>query len=159
LLGALNVSGLGSLADLYCYGNNITNLNVAGCTNLVYLGCEDNNLSTLDVSGLSRLAQLNCYGNFGLTNLNVTGCTNLIKLNFSYTGISGLDVSTCTSLTNVVCGGYITDLASFVTNAAAGGLGAGDSVSFPLLNNSLTEYAKTNQIPELTKRQVSVSYY
>jgi hypothetical protein len=158
-LAALDVSGLVNLSYLYCYENDLSDLNVAGCTNLVYLGCEDNSLKTLDVTGLSRLARLNCYVNFALTNLTLTGCTNLMALNCSSTWLSVLDISTCTSLTNVVCGRYITDLAPFVTNAAAGGLGVGDSVSFPW-DNDLSAHARTNQLPLLTNTyHVSVGYY
>jgi Leucine-rich repeat (LRR) protein len=148
-LGSLDVSGLASLAEVACYQNGITNLNVSGCSNLVYLGCEWSALRTLTVSGLTRLEQLNCYVNFALTNLNLDGCMSLKKLDCSYTSLTNLDISSCTSLTNVICDhAEIRDLAAFVTNAAYGGIGTGDTVQISF--SKLSAQALTNQIPVLT---------
>jgi Leucine-rich repeat (LRR) protein len=58
--------------------------------------------------------------------------------------ISGL---TNLSLVLTLSENDITDLAPLLTNAALGGLGAGDIVT--LFDNPLSDYARTNQIPRL----------
>ena len=95
----------------------------------------NNPLHTLNVSGNISLRFLYCYSTL-LTNLNLDGCTNLTQVYAS--------------------DNQLTDLSSFVSNAAQGGFGPG-AVLF-LENNPLTQYALTNQIPYLTNLDVTVYY-
>jgi hypothetical protein len=54
------------------------------------------------------------------------------------------------------CTNRLTDLSSFVSNAAAGGLGTGDKVF--LYDNPLSSFARTNQIPFLQARGAEVFF-
>ena len=71
LTGALDVSGLTSLAELYCSSNNLDTLDVSGLTGLADLRCSNNNLTELALSGLANLRQLVCNDN-NLTELEFT---------------------------------------------------------------------------------------
>jgi len=90
-----------------------------------------------------------------LTNLHVSGCASLSSLDCSSNQLAILDVSTCPSLASLNCStNLLTDLSSFVANACSGGLGLNDTVY--LQDNPLSEFARTNQIPSLQSRGVTV---
>jgi len=78
-LTALDVSGLTSLQELYCWANQLTELNVQGLTALQKLYCWINQLTELNVQGLTSLQELDCSLN-QLPELNVQGLTALQKL-------------------------------------------------------------------------------
>ncbi len=130
----LDLSACPNLTTLVCSGNPLTNLDLSTCTNLTGLKSEHTQLTYLDVSSCPSLSYLNFWAN-NLTNLNLTGCTNLSSVNLSYN--------------------QLTDLSSLVTNAAQGGLGAGDTVD--LSGNPLSA-SGTNQIPILQFYGVTVYY-
>ena len=84
-------------------------------------------MASLDVSGCTGLRDLFCRNN-KLTSLNLSGCTNLNWVDLMVNQLA--------------------DLSALVTNAAQGGLGAGDTVY--LFGNPLSQYARTNQLFKLT---------
>lgn len=79
LTGALDMSGLTQLKELYCRNNNLTGLNVSGCANLSILDAGVNKLSELDLSDCSGLFVLYCDSN-NLHEINVSKCYWLNEL-------------------------------------------------------------------------------
>jgi hypothetical protein len=79
----------------------------------------------------------------------------LKTLDCSRNNLTNLDISSCTNLTLVNCtSNKLPDIASFITNASRGGLGAGDVIH--LTGNPLSPMAVTNQIPQLQGFGVTV---
>ncbi len=110
LYGALDLSGCAALEELYCSGNNLTELDVSGCTALDYLGCYENNLTELDVTQYTALEYLECSGN-NLTELDVTQNTELDSLFCGRNNLTRLDVTKNTKLWRLDCSGNnITEL-------------------------------------------------
>ena len=152
----LNLSGCTNLQTVYCYNARLTNLNVSGCTGLQSLECASNDLRSLDLSCCVNLQTLYCYDN-RLTNLEVTTCGNLKELHCDNNLLTNVSLSACIGLRIVDCSrNRITDLSSFVANSSRGGLGEGDCVL--LSGNPLNDFARTNQIPYLTNRGVTVQW-
>jgi hypothetical protein len=91
-----------ALIDLYCEGNQLTNLNVSGANALTFLTCNDNQLTSLDVSGATALTFLNCNDN-QLTGLDVSNNLALEDL-FCYNNqLTSLDVSNNLALADLYC--------------------------------------------------------
>ena len=65
------------LTELYCVGNQLTELDVSNNTALMKLYCGKNQLTELDLSQNSKLIDLDC-GNNQLTSLNVDSCAEFI---------------------------------------------------------------------------------
>lgn len=59
------------LTQLYCNGNQLTQIDVSKNTELKVLVCAENNLTTLDISKNKNLATLNAAGNANLTTIYV----------------------------------------------------------------------------------------
>ncbi len=57
-LRVVDLSGCIALTEVYCSGNNITELNVTNATALYYLRCDGNNLTTLDASDMTTDASV-----------------------------------------------------------------------------------------------------
>jgi Leucine-rich repeat (LRR) protein len=155
-LSGLSLPGFTRLTELDCSENQLTNLMVAGSPSLAWLSCWGNQLPNLEVSGLGRLSALDCSVN-PLTSLSLSGCTNLTVLYCYSNQLTNLAVEDCLRLTLLDCShNQLTDLATLVTNAVQGGLGAGDTVW--LSGNPLSSFAVTNQIPILQAAGVTVNY-
>ena len=155
-LAALNVSGFPNLTELYCQFNFIQSLDVSSCPNLKYLFCFGNELTNLNTAGLAHLESLACVNN-PLRTLDVTGDVSMRFLYCYSTLLTNLNLAGCTNLSEVNCSyNQLSDLSSFVSNAAVGGLGTGDTLH--LESNPLSPYALTNQIPYLTNLGVVVYY-
>lgn len=110
LVGALDLSGC-ALRDLYCGGNNLTELNVSGCTRLEEITCGGNKLTGLNVSGCTRLVALNCVFN-NLITLDVSDCAELEELWCGGNKLTELNVNCCTELKlydTIVKDGVITE--------------------------------------------------
>ncbi|MBQ8568200.1 MAG: hypothetical protein IJ446_03180, partial [Oscillospiraceae bacterium] len=90
------------LKNLYCYGNQLTELDISQNTQLTELRCYKNQLTKLDVSQNNQLTNLNCYNN-QLTELDVSANTQLTNLNCYNNQLTELDVSANTQLTNLIC--------------------------------------------------------
>ena len=69
----------GDVAELDCFGNQLTSLNVSGCTALTKLDCSHNQLTSLDLSQNSALVKLVCSRN-KLETLDLSACPNLESL-------------------------------------------------------------------------------
>ncbi len=70
----------GKITELYCSGNELTQLDVRDLAALQKLDCSKNQLKFLYVRDLAALQTLDCSKN-QLTELNVQGCSALKKLN------------------------------------------------------------------------------
>lgn len=70
----------GKITELYCSGNELTQLDVRDLAALQKLDCSINQLKFLYVKDLSDLQTLDCTAN-QLDELNVQGCSALKKLN------------------------------------------------------------------------------
>lgn len=92
-----------NLRELFCHGNQITELNLQGLTNLENITCTWNPLGTLDLSGMSSLKVVAC-GSCALTNLNLSGLTNLENLICGENNFSTLDLSGLSSLKEFYAG-------------------------------------------------------
>ncbi|WP_298894306.1 T9SS type A sorting domain-containing protein [uncultured Psychroserpens sp.] len=102
--GLFDTTGTVSLIELFCAGNNLTNLNTSINTNLEILDCADNNLDVLDISGNTSLRELNCSNN-DLTNLDISNNVALEGLNCNSNSINNLVTTTVnnTTLVSITC--------------------------------------------------------
>ena len=90
------------LTELYCHGNQLTNLDVSNSLALVILSCYSNQLTNLDVSNNAALTTLRCYNN-RLKDLELSNNAALTTLECQRNLLTSLDVSNCTSLTFLEC--------------------------------------------------------
>lgn len=102
--GLLNTTGALSLVELYCAGNNLTNLDASQNATLEILDCANNNLNTLDVLGNTLLRELNCSNN-NLSSLDISNNTVLEDLNCNSNNLNSLVTVTVnnTTLTSLSC--------------------------------------------------------
>ena len=75
----IDLTGCGSITELYLSNCGLSTLLLEGCTGLTVLKCDSNWLETLDVSGFTKLMDLSCHTN-RLRELNLRGCTSLTEL-------------------------------------------------------------------------------
>ncbi len=101
-LNSLDLSGCGSLEELFCRNNQLTNLNLSGCINLKKLDCKNNQLTSLDVTQCSKLENLSCSSN-QLTSLDLSSCNALKSLYCENNKLTALDVSDCSMLMYLDC--------------------------------------------------------
>jgi hypothetical protein len=148
----LDFSSNAALRQLVVANNLLTNLNLPGAS-LRYLDCSRNRLPMLDLSACHPVI-MNCASN-RLKDLVITGPVRSVDLSWNI--LTNADVSACVAITNLnPSHNLMSDLSLLVSNAARGGLGAGDVVY--LQGNPLNSYAQTNQIPYLTNQGVTVYY-
>ena len=169
----LNVAGCGALTNVDCSSNRLsnldfssnvalrqlvvannllTNLHLSGAS-LRYLDCSRNRLPMLDLSACHP-AIMNCATN-RLKDIVITGPVRSVDLSWNL--LTNADVSACLAITNLnLSHNLVSDLSLLVSNAARGGLGAGDVIY--LQGNPLNSYAQTIQIPYLTNQGVTVYY-
>ena len=91
-----------ALKELYCGGNNLTELDVRQNTALQQLHCFDNNLTELDLSQNTALQTLSCNDN-NLTELDLSQNSALQRLQCHYNNLTELDVSQNTALQELFC--------------------------------------------------------
>jgi Leucine-rich repeat (LRR) protein len=136
---------------------------VSGLTNLTYLNLRSRDIDDTDaaqLSGLTNMVNLNLGSNSSLTSLSfVSGMNMLVELYLDTTGVSDLSelagklslnrlgLRSCASLT---------EIGPLVTNAAAGGIGAGDTVY--LQGTSLSAQGETDVNTLITTYGVTVNY-
>ncbi len=114
-----------ALTELYCEGNQLTNLDVSKNTALTVLFCGINQLTSLDASNNPALTILACNAN-SLTSLDISNNPALENLVCSENQLTSLDVSKNPALVRILCqANQLTSLSSFVANE---GLGQGDYV-------------------------------
>ncbi len=90
------------LKELYCSGNQLSDLNVSKNVKLEILSCGWNELSSLNVSENLNLKYLHC-GNNSLSNLSVVSNTQLETLDCFDNKLSSLDVSRNIKLVYLDC--------------------------------------------------------
>ncbi len=98
----LSYNGSSDWTDVYCSGNQLTELDVSQNAALTELDCYGNQLTALDVSQSTALELLSCYSN-QLTALNICKSTKLTYLDCSYNQLAALDVSQNTELETLNC--------------------------------------------------------
>jgi hypothetical protein len=91
------------LAELNCFGNQLSSLDVSKNTALTYLSCGFNQLISLDVSKNTALIDLRCAAN-QLSSLDVSKNTALTDLICGDNQLTSLDLSTNTALDWLNCG-------------------------------------------------------
>lgn len=150
--GLLNTTGTIALIELYCAGNNLTNLDTSQNTNLELLDCADNNLDTLNISGNNLLRELNCSNN-NLATLNVSNNSVLEVLNCSSNSLSSLTTSTVSNNTLVSLSCVSNNLPSLLVD---------NYIALKTLNcgsNELTQLNITNnsalELLSITNNQIS----
>ena len=89
----------GSVTDLNCSRNMISDLDVSGLPGLINLWCCDNNLTDLDVSVCENLEILLCSRN-PLSSLAVSNHPALTLLRFDECRLTGIDLSGCRNITD-----------------------------------------------------------
>lgn len=82
----------GSIIDLWCEFNNLTNLDLSAATALQELQCYNNEMETINVSNNFELRELDCGSN-NLTSLDLQSNLKLAKLNIQVNEITSLDLS------------------------------------------------------------------
>ena len=97
-----------SLVNLYCQGNEISELDVSMLTDLRDLDCSDNDLTYLNVSGLEELWYLNASAN-DLTELDISDNELLHELYVTGTPIVELDITSNSYLHMAVTMGELQD--------------------------------------------------
>ncbi|TCK68753.1 putative secreted protein (Por secretion system target) [Winogradskyella wandonensis] len=102
--GLLNTTGTIALLELFCAGNNLSNLDTSLNENLQVLDCADNNITNLNVSNNLALVRLNCSNN-SLSALDISANTLLEDLNSDSNQLQTLTtISTLnTTLTRLSC--------------------------------------------------------
>jgi Leucine-rich repeat (LRR) protein len=90
--GLLNISGTVALKELFCAGNNLTDLATSANTSLEVLDCADNRLITLDISNNNLLKRLNCSNN-DIGNLDISNALVLETLNCDSNALTSLVVA------------------------------------------------------------------
>ena len=113
--GLFNTTGTISLIELFCSGNNLTNLDTSQNINLELLDCADNNLAILNVNNNAFLRSLNCSNN-DLETLNISSNIALETVNCDSNVISDITTSGVNNLTltNLSCANN--DLVSVLVN-------------------------------------------
>lgn len=86
------------LDNLFCEGNNLTELDLSQYPNLRYLSCDDNNLTTLDVSVLPGIINFSCTGN-RIEELDITSLTKVERVICGNQTINGGDINLKLTLT------------------------------------------------------------
>ena len=92
-----------NLTELYCVGNQLTELDMSQNKELQTLDCVVNQLTELDVSQNKKLKKLQCSAN-QLTELDVRSNTALERLSCKENQLTELDVSNNTALMKLYCG-------------------------------------------------------
>ena len=92
-----------NLTELYCVGNQLTELDMSQNKELQTLDCAANQLTELDVSQNKKLKVLLCSAN-QLTELDVRSNTALERLSCQENQLTELDVSNNTALMKLYCG-------------------------------------------------------
>ncbi|PHS63954.1 MAG: hypothetical protein COB12_08830 [Flavobacterium sp.] len=95
------IEDFSSLQDLYCFGNQLTNLNISQNSVLALLWCYENQLTTLNVTQNTLLTELNIRSN-QFSSLDVTQNSFLTYLNISSNQFNTLDVTQNLLLTTLV---------------------------------------------------------
>ncbi len=123
------IEDFGSLQNLYCGRNQLTELDVTKNTSLISLICHTNQLTSLDVTQNTDLTNLYCNTN-QLTSLDVTQNTLLIFLMCHNNQLTSLNVTQNTDLTNLYC--YANQLTSLNVTQNT------DLIHLDCFNNQLT---------------------
>ena len=92
-----------NLTELYCVGNQLTELDMSQNKELQTLDCVVNQLTELDVSQNKKSKKLQCSAN-QLTELDVRSNTALERLSCKENQLTELDVSNNTALMKLYCG-------------------------------------------------------
>ena len=129
------IEHLTALKNLYCIGNQLTELNVSHNTALIFLACNNNQLTELDVSHNTALDKLYCYNN-QLTALDVCQNTALKNLNCSDNQLTELKVNQNMALETLDC-----------SNNQLTGLDVSQNTALEVL------YCSNNQLAQLDVRQ------
>lgn len=92
-----------NLTELYCVGNQLTELDMSQNKELQTLDCVVNQLTELDVRSNTALERLSCKEN-QLTELDVSNNTALMKLYCGKNQLTELDLSQNSKLIDLDCG-------------------------------------------------------
>ena len=93
-----------NLTELYCVGNQLTELDVRSNTALERLSCKENQLTELDVSNNTALMKLYC-GKNQLTELDLSQNSKLIDLDCGNNQLTSLNVDSCAEFIDFGCKG------------------------------------------------------
>lgn len=96
-LSSLNLTGNGSVKQVYCDNNDLTSLDLSNNNVITTLSCTNNNLTSLNVANMSALTSLNC-SNCTLPSLSLTTNTSLQYLTANINNLTTLNLSNNTSL-------------------------------------------------------------
>ena len=99
---ALKTLVCGVMFDDQCSGNGITSLNVSNNPDLTVLACDGNCITTLDLSRNTKLEVLMCSGN-QLSNLNLSGLSTLQLIHCFENRLTSLNLSGCSGLVELRC--------------------------------------------------------
>ncbi len=135
--GLLNTTGTISLKELYCAGNNLSDLDTSQNNNLEVLDCADNNLSLLNINNNTLLKTLNCSNN-DLTNLDISSNTNIEDVNCNSNQLDNLNTASVnnSTLTRLSCANN--NLSSLLVNNYQA------LISLDCASNELTQLNVTN---------------
>ncbi len=90
------------LEELYCGGNQLTELGVSQNVGLINLSCADNLITELDLSENGLLEQLTCFNN-QLTQLDFSQNINLLQLSCEKNPLVSINVTQCPNLNLLYC--------------------------------------------------------
>jgi Leucine-rich repeat (LRR) protein len=123
-LTSLNLTGNGSITQLYCDNNDFTSLDLSNNPVITVLSCNNNIMSSLNVANMTSLENLSCIGcalpslslttntalkylqanNNQLGSLNLNNNTGLLTANISQNLLSSITLTNNTGLTSLNIG-------------------------------------------------------
>lgn len=123
-LTSLNLTGNGSIAQLYCDNNDFTSLDLSNNPVITVLSCNNNIMTSLNVANMTSLENLSCIGcalpslslttntalkylqanNNQLSSLNLNNNTGLLTANISQNLLSSITLTNNTALTSLNIG-------------------------------------------------------
>lgn len=153
-LSSLNLTGNGTIKQLYCDNNDLTSLDLSNNNVISILSCDNNLLTSLNVTNMSALASLS-FINCALPSISLTTNTNLAYLEANNNQLSSINLSNNTSLISADISENLLTSISLSNNTALQVINIGtNSISGALnlsANTALTEVnCESNTISSIT---------
>jgi Leucine-rich repeat (LRR) protein len=167
-LSSLNLTGNGSIKQLYCDNNDLTSLDLSNNNVITILSCDNNLLTSLNVTNMTALSTLS-FISCALPSISLTTNTNLKYLEANNNQLSTINLNNNTSLLTVdVSENLLTSISlsnntalqvlNVGTNALTGALNLSANTSLTELNcesNTLSSITGLSSLTNLLKLTIS----
>ena len=167
-LSSLNLTGNGSIKQLYCDNNDLTSLDLSNNNVITILSCDNNLLTSLNVTNMTALSTLS-FISCALPSISLTTNTNLKYLEANNNQLSTINLSNNTALlTADVSENLLTSISlsnntalqvlNVGTNSLTGALNLSANTSLTELNcesNTLSSITGLSSLTNLSKLTIS----